>query len=146
MKIKKKQIEEAVLGAGVQQSQTPTMSPEDTRQAIEGAKELEKAYDKLGASIPFMSKVSENSGDYIDYLSTTREKLMNDYNEWLSTPEGIAYMDELLNTPEGIAYMEKTHSNSQPTQPEDNPTDDLPFESFKDKRKVIKTIKLKDLK
>jgi hypothetical protein len=133
MKIKKKQIEEAVLGAGVQQSQTPTMSPEDTRQAIEGAKELEKAYDKLGASIPFMSKVSENSGDYIDYLSTTREKLMNDYNEW-------------LNTPEGIAYMEKIHSNSQPTQPEENPTDDLPFESFKDKRKVIKTIKLKDLK
>jgi hypothetical protein len=87
----------------------------------------------LGASIPFMSKVSENSGDYIDYLSTTREKLMNDYNEW-------------LNTPEGIAYMEKIHSNSQPTQPEENPTDDLPFESFKDKRKVIKTIKLKDLK
>jgi hypothetical protein len=137
MKIKKKQIEEAVLGAGVQQSQTPTMSPEDTRQAIEGAKELEKAYDKLGASIPFMSKVSENSGDYIDYLSTTREKLMNDYNEYLSTPEGIAYME---------TYMEKIHSNSQPTQPEENPTDDLPFESFKDKRKVIKTIKLKDLK
>jgi hypothetical protein len=133
MKIKKKQIEEAVLGAGVQQSQTPTMSPEDTRQAIEGAKELENAYDKLGASIPFMSKVSENSGDYIDYLSTTREKLMNDYNEW-------------LNTPEGIAYMEKIHSNLQPTQPEENPTDDLPFESFKDNRKVIKTIKLKDLK
>jgi hypothetical protein len=137
MKIKKKQIEEAVLGSGVQQSQTPTMSPEDTRQAIEGAKELEKAYDKLGASIPFMSKVSENSGDYIDYLSTTREKLMNDYNEYLSTPEGIAYME---------TYMEKIHSNSQPTQPEENPTDDLPFESFKDKRKVIKTIKLKDLK
>lgn len=145
MKIKKSQIEEAILGAG-EQPQTPTMSPEDIRRGIEGAKELEKAYGELGSSIPFFSEVSENTFDRnygrdedIEYQADLQQQME------LIKQEIMKQQDDFLNSPKGIEYMQNILKN-RANQPEDNPTDDLPFESVKNNRKVLKTIKLKNLK
>ena len=145
MRIKKKQIEEAVLGAGVQQQTTNVPPVGDINNSTEALKNLEKEVKDLAKTTDenppiFMKKVSENSFDPnygrsedLEYLAATREKLMNDYNEWLSTPEGIEYMKNMDSQNQGM--------NTQ-----DNPTDDLPFTEGVKNRKVIKTIKVKDLK
>lgn len=145
MRIKKKQIEEAILGAGQQQQASSTTqgkapSQEDIANLDAFSIKVKEVNDEIKNSPigAFVNPVGENvdpnygGAERIELEAWKNDEIRNAFHEWLvSTPEGQAYTRELEN---------------QPNQPEDNPTDDLPFESFKDKRKVIKTIKLKDLK
>lgn len=61
--------------------------------------------------------VDDFSSDYIDYMSDKDEKNRQDYDEWLNSPEGQEYMKGLGSLNESIKG-----------------------------RKVIKTIKVKDIK
>lgn len=140
MKIKKKQIEEAILGTGQQQPQQGqnTLSSQEVKDTTSAINDMTNAIKKAGEAADknpplFMRKIDENSGDYAEYLAWKDDEVRNAFHEWL------------VGTPEGQAYAKKYLEN-QPDQPEDNPTDDLPFESVKNNRKVLKTIKLKNLK
>jgi hypothetical protein len=61
--------------------------------------------------------VDDFSSDYIDYMSDKNEKNKQDYDEWLNSPEGQEYMKSLDSLNESIKA-----------------------------KKVIKTIKVKDIK
>jgi hypothetical protein len=61
--------------------------------------------------------VDDFSSDYIDHMADTEEKNRQDYDEWLNSPEGQEYMKSLESLNESIKS-----------------------------RKVIKTIKVKDIK
>ena len=147
MRIKKKQIEEVVNTSNTTGRNTKnkalgqTPSDSDIKRVEKYKKEYQETVDLVkNNELPFIEKVSENtfdpnygkSGD-LELHAWQDEEIRNAFHEWL------------VSTPEGQAYAEKL-SQPQINQPENNPTDDLPFESFKDKRTVIKTIKVKDLK
>jgi hypothetical protein len=140
MRIQKKQIEEAILGIS---QQTP--SSEEVNNTTSAINNMNDALKKAGKTadenpMPFMKKVDENNFDPnygrdedMEYMAWKNNEVRDAFHEWLvTTPEGQAYTRELEN---------------QSNQPEVNPTDDLPFgESVKNNRKVLKTIKVKNLK
>lgn len=152
MRIKKKQIEEAILGAGQQQQASSTTqgkapSQEDIANLDAFSRKVKEVNDEIknnpiGA---FVNPVGENfdpnygRAEDIEYQADLQQQME------LIKQEIMKQQDDFLNSPKGIEYMQNILKN-RANQPKDNPTDDLPFESFKDKRKVIKTIKLKDLK
>ncbi len=143
MKIKKSQIEEAILGAGQQQGQN-TPSSQEVKDTTSAINDMANAIKKAGETadenpIPFMEKLDENNFDPNYGRSEDIE-----YHAWQDKEIRDAFHEWLVSTPQGQAYAEKI--SQQTTKPEDNPTDDLPFESVKNNRKVLKTIKLKNLK
>ena len=134
MRIKKSQIEEAISN----NNKTDLPSAESINQATKALDSFRNEFEKLNDTmdkdgLPFTKKVNENSGDYAEYLAWKDDEVRNAFHEWL------------VGTPEGQEYAKKYLENQQ-DQPEDSPTDDLPFESVKNNRKVLKTIKLKNLK
>jgi len=163
MRIQKKQIIEAVANStnntsnttSTNNSNTTSTQNNDTKQVNlpkpEDVEKSEKAVDKLNKKVDdindtltngpmsaLFKKINEfdepNYGmsDDLEYLSSTHEKLMSDYNDWLGTPDGIEYMKKM---------------NSELSGNEGNHNDALPFnETFKSKKRIIKTIKVKDLK
>jgi hypothetical protein len=128
MRIKKRQIIEAAQidtsKTSTPQSQKPTDSQE-----IEKLRTSVQDLEKEIEDSPLMAfmKVSENtSGDIDDFTSDAMdamadksEKNRQDYDEWLQTPEGQEYIKSLESLQESINLKN---------------------------RKVIKTIKVKDLK
>ena len=140
MRIQKKQIEEAILGIS---QQTP--SSEEVNNTTSAINNMDDALRKAGETarenpMPFITMVDENNFDpnyggneYMEYMAWKNNEVRDAFHEWLvTTPEGQAYARELEN---------------QTNHQEVDPTDDLPFgESVKNNRKVLKTIKVKNLK
>lgn len=133
MRIKKKQIIEADMGntsstTAPQNSnqQTQVTNPDEIKKATSDIEDFnEKVKDSEISA--FITKVSENasddvddfSADYIDYKADREEQNRQDYDEWLQSPEGQEYINSLESLQESINLKN---------------------------RKVIKTIKVKDLK
>lgn len=144
MRIKKRKIVEGIVASkALNNNATPNNN--NSADTLPNSNELNKVSNELNdikqrmSELPFFKEVNENGepnygkSDDLDYLSSIREKLMNDYNDWLNSPEGVDYMNNLYSETPSDSY-EKTY-------------DDLPFgESFKSTKKVIRTIKVKDLK
>jgi hypothetical protein len=146
MRIKKLSILEAAANATVtntsnttdvnqQKNKSTLIKPEDIEKSKKALEDLEKKEEKINKDIKdgpmgAFLKVSENNnpgtgedfGDLgssdIENLADRDEKNKKDYNDWLNSVGGQDYMDNLLSIDEAT----------------------------KNKRKVIKTIKVKDLK
>lgn len=131
MRIKKRQIIEAAdtsstTGQQTAKPETQSTNPDEIQKVTDAVKELDKEMEKNPITA-FMTKVDENtsgdaddfSADYIDYMADKSEKNRQDYDEWLQTPEGQEYIKSLESLQESINLKN---------------------------RKVIKTIKVKDLK
>lgn len=148
MRIKKISILEAAANAVVNTSNTTDVNqqndksklvkPEDIEKSEKAVKDLNAEVDKINKDIrdgemgAFLKGdgLSENNhpgtgedfGDLgssdIENLADRDDRNREDYNDWLNTPEGQDYMSKLGSIDESV----------------------------KNKRKVIKTIKVKDLK
>lgn len=128
MRIKVKQIKEAIDTSSTsspqdKNAQTQSTSPEEIKKVTDAVKELDKEMEE-SPLMAFM-KMTENTpgdtddftSDAIDAMADREEKNRQDYNEWLQSPEGQEYIKSF----------------------------DLLNESISG-RKIIKTIKVKDLK
>jgi len=129
MRIKKKQIMEVAAQVAGQADTSNTTSgnkvpnQNDLNKMKQGIQDLEKEIQD-GPLMAFM-KVSENNpgdvddfnADAIDAMADREEQNRRDYDEWLQSPEGQEYMNSMDSLNESIGG-----------------------------RKIIKTIKVKDLK
>jgi hypothetical protein len=131
MRIKKKQIIEAAdtsstTGQQTAKPETQSTNPEEIEKVTNAVKELGKEMEKNPITA-FLTKLDENtSGDIDDFTSDAMdamadksEKNREDYDLWLQTPKGQEYIKSLESLQESINLKNK---------------------------KVIKTIKVKDLK
>ncbi len=138
MRLKKKNIMEMVNG---NQNLPDSNKISDVTNKV---KELSAEVDKVNTQfkdMPFISKVDENIGGFdpnygsaedLEYLASRKQQMIDAYAEWLNSPEGEEY----------IKKMDAENQNMD--QSNDEP---LPFaEGVKHKKKVIKTIKVKDIK
>ena len=135
MRIKKRQITEAAAtntssttGQQTAKPETQSTNPEEIKKVTDAVKELGKEMEKNPITA-FMTntELDENtSGDIDDFTSDAMdamadksEKNREDYDLWLQTPKGQEYIKSLESLQESINLKNK---------------------------KVIKTIKVKDLK
>ena len=127
MRLKKRQIQEMVAN----QTSQPQNANLPSKDELDSATNAIKDFTNAVSDLPFISNVDENddptfNSDYIDYLADKDTQNQADYDEWLQSLEGMEFMN-------------KKYSNTS------NDTDLIP-ESTKNNRKVIKTIKVKDIK